>query len=333
MTRNRIVSTVVVVATCALSALAQEAGEHQLYIVYPERGGSPESSEAETERLKLANDWVRRFFAKAEVAARFALVDNREKADIVLFLRQTTDSSIVGIPPSASTTTLSDGLVIGAECSGKDCWTFEGHTDYASNWVLSLYRAGDFGGYDPALPSNMQSESPSPGARPIVQVDEKQARVELCKGGFSVRSPRQYELEIGCDVLEFWNQMQRRENKPELLSTDVFSPSEGIVPNQPLLQNAARPSALPSPQESTFTLEGKVTEVVKGKLTVSTEENIIFHVDVDDKTDIKRDDGSPGSAKDLHAGIPVKVAGNQEESGEIKALKIEIEPKSASTDR
>jgi hypothetical protein len=101
--------------------------------------------------------------------------------------------------------------------------------------------------------------------------------------------------------------------------------SVGVAGNN--LGSAARPSALLSPQESSFTLEGKVTQVVKDKLTVSTEENIIFHVRVDDKTDIKRDDGSPGSAKDLHAGIRVKVAGDLEESGEIKAQKIEIEPK------
>jgi len=91
--------------------------------------------------------------------------------------------------------------------------------------------------------------------------------------------------------------------------------------------SAGRRSAPLSPQDSAFTLEGKVTEFVKDKLTVSTEDNIIFHVRVDDKTDIKRDDGSAGSAKDLHAGIRVKVAGDLEESGEIKAQKIEIEPK------
>jgi Domain of unknown function (DUF5666) len=94
------------------------------------------------------------------------------------------------------------------------------------------------------------------------------------------------------------------------------------------LGSAARPSTVLAPQESSFTLEGKITEVVKDKLTVSTEENIIFHVRVDDKTDIKRDDGSPGMAKDLHAGLRVKVAGDLQESGEIKAQKIEIEPKS-----
>jgi len=103
-----------------------------------------------------------------------------------------------------------------------------------------------------------------------------------------------------------------------------------LGPAGDILGSAARPTALLSPQESSFTLEGKVTEVVKDKLTVSTQDNIIFHVRVDDKTDIKREDGSAGAAKDLHAGIRVKVAGDLEESGEIRAQKIEIEPKSAS---
>jgi hypothetical protein len=107
--------------------------------------------------------------------------------------------------------------------------------------------------------------------------------------------------------------------------------SLGARPAGGILASAARPGALRSPQESSFTLEGKVTEVVKDKLTVSTQDNIVFHVRVDDKTDIKRDDGSAGSAKDLQPGIRVKVAGDLEESGEIKAQKIEIEPKSAST--
>ncbi|MGO9275153.1 MAG: hypothetical protein ACLQOO_33780 [Terriglobia bacterium] len=104
-----------------------------------------------------------------------------------------------------------------------------------------------------------------------------------------------------------------------------------VGPARDILGPVGQPSALLAPQDSSFTLEGKVTEFVKDKLTVSTEDNIIFHVRVDDKTDIKRDDGSVGSAKDLHAGIRVKVAGDLEESGEIKAQKIEVEPKSAST--
>lgn len=119
---------------------------------------------------------------------------------------------------------------------------------------------------------------------------------------------------------------------PKIL-TFVLLAVLGVAPRIGVLRAAARPSALLSPQEPSFTLEGKVTEVVKDRLTVSTEENIIFHVRVGDKTDIKRDDGSAGSAKDLQPGIRVKVAGDLQESGEITAQTIEIEPKSAAPNK
>lgn len=90
---------------------------------------------------------------------------------------------------------------------------------------------------------------------------------------------------------------------------------------------AARAS---SPQEMAFTLEGKITEHTSGKLTVSTEENIVFHVTYSDKTAIKRADGSAGSAKDFQTGVKIKVDGDLAESGEIAAKTIEIEAESAS---
>ena len=74
-----------------------------------------------------------------------------------------------------------------------------------------------------------------------------------------------------------------------------------------------------------FTLEGKITEKSAGKLTVSSGENMIFHVLYNDKTEIKKKDGSPGSAQDLHIGLRISVAGDLAESGEITAKKIEIE--------
>ena len=80
-----------------------------------------------------------------------------------------------------------------------------------------------------------------------------------------------------------------------------------------------------SPQDMNFTLEGKITEKSAGKLTVSTTENIIFHVLYNDKTEIKKKDGSPGSAQDLHVGLRISVAGDLAESGEITAKKIAIE--------
>jgi hypothetical protein len=86
------------------------------------------------------------------------------------------------------------------------------------------------------------------------------------------------------------------------------------------------PSAVPTPSaQDYFTLEGKITEKTAGKLTVSTGENMIFHVLYNDKTEIKKKDGSPGTAQDLHTGLRISVAGDLAESGEITAKKIEIE--------
>jgi len=80
-------------------------------------------------------------------------------------------------------------------------------------------------------------------------------------------------------------------------------------------------------QEMNFTLEGKINTLDHNKLTVHTEENIIFHVTYDDKTEFKSDDGSPASSKDLRVGMKIKVDGDLTESGEILAQKIEVEKK------
>jgi hypothetical protein len=81
----------------------------------------------------------------------------------------------------------------------------------------------------------------------------------------------------------------------------------------------------PSAQDADFTMEGKITDKTAGKLTISSGENIIFHVLYNDQTEIKRKDGSPGTAQDLHIGVKIYVAGSLAESGEITAKKIEIE--------
>jgi hypothetical protein len=77
-------------------------------------------------------------------------------------------------------------------------------------------------------------------------------------------------------------------------------------------------------QESNFNLEGKVTQKSEGKLTVSTEENILFHVRYDEKTDIRLKDGAQGSDKDLKTGLKVRVQGEFSKSGEILAHKIQV---------
>lgn len=79
------------------------------------------------------------------------------------------------------------------------------------------------------------------------------------------------------------------------------------------------------PQAMNFTLEGKITKQDSGKLTVSTEQNIIFHVSYDEKTEIKRSDDTQASRQDLRVGVHIKVDGELAESGEINARKIVIE--------
>jgi len=88
---------------------------------------------------------------------------------------------------------------------------------------------------------------------------------------------------------------------------------------------ASAAPTLAAQDENNFTLEGKITEKSAGKLTVSTGENMIFHVLYNDKTEIKKKDGSPGTAQDLHTGLRISVAGDLAESGEITAKKIAIE--------
>jgi len=78
-------------------------------------------------------------------------------------------------------------------------------------------------------------------------------------------------------------------------------------------------------QAMNFTVEGKITKQAPGKLTISSGENIIFHVRYDEKTDIKKSDGSPGTANDLRVGVAVRVEGELTESGEIIAARIEIQ--------
>lgn len=80
-----------------------------------------------------------------------------------------------------------------------------------------------------------------------------------------------------------------------------------------------------SAQAMNFTVEGKITEKTEGKLTVSSSENIIFHVLYNDKTEIKKKDGSPGTAQDLHIGLSINAAGDLADSGEFTAKRIAIE--------
>lgn len=79
-----------------------------------------------------------------------------------------------------------------------------------------------------------------------------------------------------------------------------------------------------SPQESNFDLEGTISKLSAGKLTVDQGQGIFFRVAYDDKTTIAKEDGSSGSDKDFRIGLRVHVFGDLQDSGEIKAQKIEI---------
>jgi hypothetical protein len=78
-------------------------------------------------------------------------------------------------------------------------------------------------------------------------------------------------------------------------------------------------------QAMNFTVEGKINTLGQNKLTLRAEENIIFHVRYDEKTEFKNDDGSPASSKDLRVGLRIRVEGDLAESGEIVAQRIELQ--------
>jgi len=73
-----------------------------------------------------------------------------------------------------------------------------------------------------------------------------------------------------------------------------------------------------------FTMEGKVNTLGQNKLTLRAEDNIIFHVRYDDKTEFKGEDGSPAASKDLRVGLSIRVEGDLTETGEIAAQRILI---------
>ena len=77
-------------------------------------------------------------------------------------------------------------------------------------------------------------------------------------------------------------------------------------------------------------MEGKITEKSAGKLTLSSSDNIIFHVVYSDSTEIRKSDGSPGTAQDLKIGAKISVVGGLAESGEITAKRIGLEGDNAS---
>jgi hypothetical protein len=90
------------------------------------------------------------------------------------------------------------------------------------------------------------------------------------------------------------------------------------------ISEARGDQALRAGQANPFTVEGKVNTLGQNKLTLNTEENMIFHVRYDDKTEFKSDDGSLASSKDLRVGLRIRVEGDLTESGEIVAQRIKL---------
>jgi hypothetical protein len=80
-----------------------------------------------------------------------------------------------------------------------------------------------------------------------------------------------------------------------------------------------------SAQGTNFDLEGSISRHEAGKLTIDTGGNIIFHATYTDSTAIVHADGKPASEKDLNVGVKVHILGDLQESGEVKAQRIEIE--------
>ena len=108
---------------------------------------------------------------------------------------------------------------------------------------------------------------------------------------------------------------------PPLISLSVLCVCLGAL--TPAFTSAKGPASVP--QGTNFTVEGKITRLAPNRITLSSEGNMIFHVRYDDKTEIKRQDGSPGSEKNLRVGLKVRVDGDLTESGEIVAQKIQLQ--------
>ncbi|HLI29932.1 MAG TPA: DUF5666 domain-containing protein [Terriglobia bacterium] len=109
--------------------------------------------------------------------------------------------------------------------------------------------------------------------------------------------------------------------------SQIWSASAMLIIAAGLFVNfSAVASARAFPQGSTnFGLEGKITRQAPGKLTVSSQDNMIFHVTYNQQTKIYLKDGSAGSAKDLKVGIQIRVDGSLNPQGVVEARRISLE--------
>lgn len=87
----------------------------------------------------------------------------------------------------------------------------------------------------------------------------------------------------------------------------------------------ASPLSFPSQQADSFDLEGKISQQSQGRLTVDQGQGILFHVVYDEHTVIVGPAGKPGTGQDFKVGGRVHVLGDFNESGEVKARRIEVQ--------
>ncbi|MGH9359814.1 MAG: DUF5666 domain-containing protein [Terriglobia bacterium] len=92
-----------------------------------------------------------------------------------------------------------------------------------------------------------------------------------------------------------------------------------------LLLTAVPPARASQQPGTNFGLEGKITKQSPGKLTVNSQDNMIFHVTYDNQTKITRKDGSAGSAADLTVGAQIRVDGSLDPQGVLEARRINLE--------
>lgn len=86
-------------------------------------------------------------------------------------------------------------------------------------------------------------------------------------------------------------------------------------------------SAVPSSfatQGDNFDLQGTIHAQSKDKLTIDSGGGIYFHVVYDDKTVIVGADGKSATEDALKVGVVVHVVGDLDETGQVKAQRIEI---------
>lgn len=85
------------------------------------------------------------------------------------------------------------------------------------------------------------------------------------------------------------------------------------------------PSSAAEQNESNFGIEGKITKASPGKLTINSQDNMLFHITYGPQTQIKLKDGSAGTAADLKPGVVIRADGSLDPQGVLQARRISVE--------